>query len=84
MEDQNPKRFILWDAEKGEPRRDHDGSYLTSGAIGHVHEDNVYLTSYAIYPDARRPKDLAVHERICGVRWAMSFTHGMYDIIRTD
>jgi hypothetical protein len=77
-------RFILCDSDRGEPRRDESGNYLTSGAIGVVDEENVYLTTYAKYPDARRPWDLAVHERLRGVEYSMAWTHGMYDIIRID
>jgi len=77
-------RFILCNSDGGEPRRDENGNYLTSGAVGAIDEANVYLTTYAKYPDERRPKDLAVHERICGVEYSMSWTHGVYDIIRID
>jgi len=77
-------RFILWDQDRGAPSRDHSGEYLTSGAVGVIDAGNVYLTTYAKYPDERRPKDLAVHERICGVEYSMSWTHGVYDIIRID
>jgi hypothetical protein len=77
-------RFILWDQDRGEPLRGNGGEYLTSGAIGVIDEENVYLATYAKYPDARRPKDLPVHGRICGVEYSMAWTHGVYDIIRID
>jgi hypothetical protein len=43
------KKFILWDANDGNPPRDEEGGFLTPGLIGVIDEGNVYLRSYAHY-----------------------------------
>ena len=43
------KKFILWDAHDGSPQRDENGEFLTTGLIGVIGEDDVYLRSYANY-----------------------------------
>ena len=79
------KRFILWDRKDGSPHRDDDGNNIvSSGILGRVTADNVYLTAYASYPvdEPRRPTDLAVGEVIRGVRYTLSGGNGWYDIYR--
>jgi len=75
-------RFILWDRQDGDPRRQ-DGDLISDGVIGRVNADNVYLTAYAQYPDgAKRPWDLAVGEAIEGVVFELSGGRGVYDVYR--
>ena len=73
------KLFLLWDTQEGEPPRDKAGRITTDGSLGLVlTEQDAFLTKYAHYPDARRPKDLKVDERIRDV----TFTRGTRDLIR--
>ena len=54
-------QFILWDPRSGyDPNRNDDGEISTNGAIGVISETNVYLTAYANYPDAKRPRHLTI------------------------
>ncbi len=78
------KRFILWDPSDGDPRRGDNSEWLTSGLLGVIDEGNVYLTVYPKYPDARRPGDLAVNERIQGVEYSLSGSKGSYDVYRIE
>ncbi len=79
------KMFILWDPKDGEPPRNEDGSYLTSGCIGVIPADNVYFRAYAVYPGRKRPGDLEhVGDRICGVKYSLSGEKGVYDIHRVE
>lgn len=62
-----------------------DGTIIGDGAIGRVTEDNVYLGAYAEYPsDDKRPRDLAVGERIKDVVFRLSGETGVYDIWRVQ
>jgi hypothetical protein len=78
----NDKLFILWDPKDGEPQRDKHGAIEASGLLGRITEKNAYLTAYAKYPDARRPADLEVFQRLRGVEYNLSGSKGSYDIIR--
>ena len=79
-------KFILWDRRDGDrPSFDYDtDQFISDGIIGRITEDNVYLTTYADYPDGKRPKDLKVGERISGVRYTLSGGKGHYDIWRVE
>jgi hypothetical protein len=81
MKIETDKRFILWLKDGSAPPRREDGSIATSGAIGEIPLDGVYLKTYAIYPDATRPSDLEVGGRIQGIRF-LSSSHNEYDIYR--
>jgi hypothetical protein len=74
MENENDKRFIIWDPSDGNPRREEDGAFISDGATGRIGMDNVYLTTYPKYRDGeeKRPKDLEVGERIQGVIYSLS------------
>jgi hypothetical protein len=76
------KRFVLWNTQRdGEPRvRDVDET--ASGVLGQITENNVYLTTYASYPDDKRPADLEVGERIRDVIYRLSGQRGVYDVYR--
>lgn len=74
--DEKEKRFILWDPKDGFPT---EGS---SGILGRITINNVYLTTYAEYPCHKRPQDLLVGEAIRSVKFSLSFERGLYDIIR--
>ena len=72
-------KFILWDPKDG---FFHPRSSRSSGVLGKIGPDNVYLTAYANYPDEKRPKDLEVGESILNVKFSLSGTTGHYDIHR--
>ena len=78
------KRFILWDPQDGNPRREEGGAFISDGIVGRVDENNVYLTTYGRFPEgeARSPGDLSVGQSICGVRYSQSGSAGTYDIYR--
>jgi hypothetical protein len=78
------RRYILWDRKDGPapPRDQQTGEFLTSGCLGQVSVNNVYLTSYARWPDWRRPYHLPVGSVIPGVRFCLSGERGEYDIYR--
>ena len=74
--------FILWDSTKDGVVPRNGGEIATGGVLGHLTADNVYLRTYAAYPDARRPKDLEVGQSIVGVRFSLSGQRGCYDVVR--
>lgn len=74
------RRFVLWNLERDGELRYPDEQ--TTGVLGQITLDNVYLRAYARYPDDRRPDDLEVGERIEGVVYRMSGQRGVYDVYR--
>jgi hypothetical protein len=79
------KRFILWSRVDGpNPPRDERGNFLTSGSIGWVGVENVYLLTYAKYPDGRRPEHLELGESIPNVVFSLSAERGEYDVYRVE
>lgn len=75
--------FILWDPKDGNVPRGEGGSVSTSGLIGQVGLDNVYLKSYASYPSDIRPEHLEfVGARISSVKYSLSGSVGFYDVVR--
>lgn len=78
------KKFILWDPGHGAPRRDSDGNIDSEGLIGRITEGNAYLSAYASYPDARRPADLEVGEKIDQVSYSLSGSYGVYTVYRVS
>lgn len=83
---QDAMRFILWDPKDNyRPMTDEDGNKIISdGILGRVAHNNVYLTSYAEYPDNKRPVDLKIGQHIKGVHYRLSGEHGIYDIYRVE
>ena len=77
---QKDKLFILWNRARDGVLRYPDKQ--TDGVLGRLTADNVYLTAYAKYPGDKRPKDLAVGERIENVEYRLSGEFGVYDIYR--
>jgi len=76
-------KFIIWDPKDGYPRRAEDGSFISDGIIGRVNINNVYLTTYASYPDgAKKLADLEVGEVVRCTRFSLSGERGTYDIYR--
>lgn len=75
-------KFIVWDEKIGPVPRSEDGGYMTSGLMGVIEEENVYLKSYAHYPE-KRPTELEVHER-CTATFGLSGSKGTYKIIRIE
>jgi hypothetical protein len=77
------KAFILWDPKDGDPPREEDGGFRTSGLVGVIGKDNVYFKAYAHYPSEKRPEDLEhVGTRIQGVTFRLSCEKGIYDVYR--
>jgi hypothetical protein len=79
------KRFILWDkADSYVPRIDENGKIMSDGLLGRLNEGNVYLTTYASYPDKKRPADLEVGGCIPNVQFSLSGSSGTYDVYRVS
>lgn len=75
--------FILWDTKDGHrPTLDENRDIISDGLLGRIGPDNVYLTTYASYPDEVRPADLEVGSCIQNVRFSLSGETGSYDIYR--
>lgn len=47
------KKYILWDPQEGEPKRDEEGNITADGVMGRLTGDNVYLTTYATYAEPK-------------------------------
>lgn len=78
-------KFIIWDRRDNyKPRQDADGTIISDGVLGRLDADNVYLRTYACWPDDRRPADLAVGDCIEGVIYRLSGERGTYDIYRVE
>lgn len=78
-------RFILWDPKDNYvPSTDEEGNEIISdGVLGRLSPNNVYLTTYARYPDgAPALRELEVGECIKGVMFRLSGERGTYDIYR--
>lgn len=77
------RRFIIWNPKEGSsPTYDERGNITSSGLIGWLDVESVSLTTYAQYPDLRRPEHLEVNESIKGVKYSLSGSVGYYDIYR--
>lgn len=78
------KRFILWSRlTSHEPPRDQEGNITTSGCLGELTEDNVYLKAYANYRQCtKRLDELEVGECVQNVIFSLSGEHALYDIYR--
>ena len=80
-------RYIIWDPKEGEPWRGQDGEFLTSGCLGAMTADSVYLRVYAMWPEGWSWDDLVKLEvggRISGVTYNLSGSRGTYDIYRVS
>lgn len=75
-------KFILWSKKDGPLPKKEDGSINTGGVLGLIDENNVYLTTYAEYPDERRPADLEVGDCIGNVKYRLGGEAGVYDVYR--
>lgn len=75
-------KFILWDPADGQVPLDDEGRINTSGILGRLTTNNIYLQGYAQYPDHRRPESLEVNEAIHNVVFALSGECGAYSVIR--
>lgn len=80
MQETDDRLFILWntrrDGELRYPGKDSDG------VIGRVSLDNVYLSTYANYPDDKHPRNLEVGQRIDNVKFSLSGETGIYSVYR--
>lgn len=76
------RKFILRHPSSGPLRESDDGYIVEDGVMGCLDSTNVYLTTYAEWPDRRRPKDIGVGERIRGVKFRLSGECGVYDVYR--
>ena len=77
--------FILWDRKEGPtpPRNQDTGEILTSGCMGVIALDNLYVRTYVIYPEGSKPlKNLEIGESIRGVKFSLSGSTGYYNIYR--
>lgn len=61
-----------------------ESASATSGLIGTVGPDNVYIKTYAAYDGDKRPTDLEVGEKIANVKYNLSMSVGFYDIVRVE
>jgi len=76
-------RFILWDRRDGSAPPREDGVIITSGCLGQLTEDNVYLRSYGKRPEgALAYVDLAVGQCVHNVVFSLSGERGEYDVYR--
>ena len=80
------KKFIIWDPKDGSrPRVDDEGNIVSDGLIGRVTQNNVYLTTYAGYPNNSQPLgDLPVGGGVYGVKFSLSGSTGFYDVYRVQ
>lgn len=77
------KLFIIWDPSDGSLSRDLEGQINTSGIFGRISADNVYLTTYATYPqDSKSLLEMDIGERMENVCFSLSGERGYYDIVR--
>jgi hypothetical protein len=78
-------KFILHSQTRDSPIPMYDEDRIISdGVLGRITEQNVYLTTYAQWPDEKRPADLEVGECIKGVYFSLSGSKGWYDIYRVQ
>lgn len=79
------KKYILWDTKDGPyPPLDENGDINTSGLLGHIDRDNVYLRAYAD-GDAHLQEtldELEVGQCRHGVIFRLSGEKGIYDVYR--
>lgn len=79
------KKFILWDLRDGPyPPLNAEGGINTSGCIGHLTRDNVYLRAYAEGGAHLQETldELKVGQCRHGVTFRLSGEKGTYDIYR--
>jgi hypothetical protein len=75
--------FLLWKSGQDEPARAQDGEFLSTGALGWVCLDNVYLRSYGARPEgSKQYAELSVGESVRGVVFRLSGERGVYDVYR--
>lgn len=77
-------KFVVWDLRDGDSPWRGDGSLISEGCLGRIGRDNVYLTAYAQYADARRPWDLAVGGVLYDVVFRLSGQRGSYSVWRVE
>ena len=56
----------------------------SSGLIGVVGPDNVYIKIYPAYDGDKSPTDLEVGEKIANAKYNLSGSTGYYDIVRVE
>jgi hypothetical protein len=92
MEDFNPRvdmhvslsdrRFIIFDENDDKPSII-NGHCISSGIVGLMTVDNLYLTSYAHYPyGAPKISDMGLNECIRNVEYHLSGSYGNYTVMR--
>lgn len=79
-------KFIIWDnRDHYRPRQDDDGAITSDGLLGRLDKDNVYIRTYAQYPEgSKRVTELSVGESISGVKFQLAGQTGVYDIYRVE
>jgi len=75
-------KYILWDTRKDGVLRYPDSD--TVGILGKLTLDNVYISTYAQYPDGKHARNLQVGEHIKDVKFTLSGGKGLYDIYRVE
>jgi len=79
------KRFILWKADAGSPKNAY-GEILTSGSIGMISPESVFLTLHGVTQNGLSLSDsikrLRVGECVENVEYNISGIVGIYDVYR--
>lgn len=78
------KQFIIWDPKDGEPPRE-SGVLSTSGVLGILSEDNVYIRTYGVpLPDEPLPGALEVGQSML-MKFSLSMDHPkVYKVYRVE
>lgn len=77
------KRFILWDESSGLLPRNSEGEIMTSGLVGQITADNVYLRTYGKRPEGSPGYDsLDVGGVVNDVAFNLSGSTGRYSVYR--
>jgi hypothetical protein len=79
-------KYIIWDQKAGEPARNDKGEFLSSGLIGVVGQDNVYIKTYADYSVDDNPRPITELEvgQFVVAKFSLSGSSGIYRVYRVE